>query len=52
MYIYIYTAIMELQVRIEEACEEVAEEMCRKACHSVKQRFRYSLNDDGHVLSS
>lgn len=41
-------SIVQLQNRIEQACTQVTEAMCHEACHSVVQRFRDCLNQEGH----
>ncbi len=43
--------ITELQERIEQACEQIPEDMCRKACHSVLQRFHNCVEKEGQFLS-
>ncbi len=40
-----------VEEKIEQACEEIPEQMCRKACHSVLQRFRDCLDNEGQFLS-
>jgi hypothetical protein len=43
--------IVQLQIRIEQACTQVTKAMCHKACHSVVQRLRDCLDQEGQLLS-
>jgi hypothetical protein len=43
--------IMELQEKIEEACEQVTSELCRKACRSVERRLQDCLEREGYFVS-
>ena len=43
--------LQNFKKKIEQACEEIPDEMCRKVCHSVLQRFRDCLDNEGQFLS-
>ena len=43
--------IMELQEKIEVACEQVTNELCRKVCRSVERRLYDCLEREGQFVS-